>query len=81
MNNIYRLVWSHVANSYIAVAEISRVGKREQNGAGWKKLLAAALVLTGSYTSYAIADNVTWITAYPTYLFPENQGINYDTVR
>ncbi|MCS3604148.1 fibronectin-binding autotransporter adhesin [Buttiauxella sp. BIGb0471] len=82
MNNIYRLVWSHVANSYIAVAEISRGGKKgSKTGRGGKKLLAAALVLTGSYTSYAIADDVTWITAYPTYLFPENQGINYDTVR
>ncbi|RPH29688.1 transporter [Buttiauxella warmboldiae] len=70
MNNIYRLVWSHVANGYIAVAEISRVGKKGgKAGAGRKKLLAATMVLAGSYASAAVADDVQWSAAYPGYGF------------
>ncbi|MCE0800219.1 autotransporter-associated beta strand repeat-containing protein [Buttiauxella sp. S04-F03] len=69
MNNIYRLVWSHVANSFIAVAEISRTGKKGgRGGRGRRKLLAAALLLSGNYISLAHADDVTWNVAYPNYV-------------
>ncbi|MCE0811109.1 autotransporter-associated beta strand repeat-containing protein [Buttiauxella sp. S04-F03] len=69
MNNIYRLVWSHVANSFIAVAEISRTGKKGgRGGRGRRKLLAAALLLSGNYISLVHADDVTWNVAYPNYV-------------
>ncbi|RJT26257.1 autotransporter-associated beta strand repeat-containing protein [Buttiauxella izardii] len=70
MNNIYRLVWSHVANSFIAVAETSRAGKKGgRAGRGGKKLLVTALVLAGSYGTSAFADDVQWSAEYPNYDF------------
>lgn len=70
MNNIYRLVWSHIANGYIAVAETSRGGKKgSRAGRGGKKLLATALVLAGSYGTAAMADDVQWSAQYPNYGF------------
>lgn len=79
MNNIYRLVWSHVANSFIAVAEISRAGKKgSRTGRGSRKLLTtAALMLAGSYSGAASAVDVIWNAAYPNYaLLPP-----YDAVK
>lgn len=78
MNNIYRLVWSHVANSFVAVAEISRAGKKgSRTGRGSRKLLATALMLAGSYSGAASAVDVIWSAAYPNYaLLPP-----YDAVK
>lgn len=77
MNNIYRLVWSHVANSFIAVAEISRAGKKgSKTGRGGRKLLATTLLLAGSYGTAAIADDVQWSAQYPSYPFsPANDVV------
>lgn len=70
MNNIYRLVWSHVANSFIAVAETSRTGKKgSKTGRGGRKLLTTALIVAGVYGPTASAVDVTWSAAYPNYLF------------
>ena len=58
MNNIYRLVWNHVANSFIAVAETSRTGKKgSKTGRGSRKLLTTALIDSGVYGATEINAN------------------------
>lgn len=45
MNHIYRLVWSRVSNAWVAVAENAKGRGKASSG---RKLIAAALALTGS---------------------------------
>jgi filamentous hemagglutinin family protein len=45
MNHVYRLVWSHRRNGWVAVSELARGRKK---GGGGRKLVAAALTLTAA---------------------------------
>jgi fibronectin-binding autotransporter adhesin len=79
MNIVYRLVWSHVTNGLVPVPEIAKKCKKSQRGHSAIILLSTLILgLCNSITANAV--DVNWSDAYPTYIFPNNQGINYDSV-
>src|SRR4051812_23396817 len=49
MNRIYRLIWNHVLNAWVAVAETAR----GRGKGGSRKLVAAALSLTAAWAMAA----------------------------
>ncbi|MCT4709420.1 autotransporter outer membrane beta-barrel domain-containing protein [Enterobacteriaceae bacterium H11S18] len=78
MNTVYRLVWSHVANGFVAVPETARAGKKRKTR-GRSMLLATALA-AGVLPASSLADEVDWSVKYPTYLFADDSSVNYDSV-
>ncbi|HEX4500135.1 MAG TPA: autotransporter-associated beta strand repeat-containing protein [Scandinavium sp.] len=78
MNTVYRLVWSHTANGFVAVAETARAGKKKKTR-GRSMLLATALV-AGALPGSALADEVDWADEYPSYLFVDDGSVDYDKV-
>jgi hypothetical protein len=46
MNHIYRLIWSHITNAWVAVAE--NVKGRGKSSSGRKSRIVGAVALTGS---------------------------------
>ncbi|HEY2451989.1 MAG TPA: autotransporter-associated beta strand repeat-containing protein [Scandinavium sp.] len=78
MNTVYRLVWSHTANGFVAVAETARAGKKKKTR-GRSMLLATALV-AGALPGSALADEVDWAEEYPSYLFVNDGSVDYDKV-
>lgn len=79
MNFVYRLIWSASRNIFIPVSEIT---KRHQCRGSAPSLLSGVAVLLFMLfsTGSALADDVQWASVYPEYSFPDNQGINYDSV-
>ncbi|EGR8006951.1 hypothetical protein I8B11_004263, partial [Salmonella enterica] len=80
MNRVYRLVWSHVAGSFVAVGEHA---KSHVSGGGRVRRQRALKLLFLSLTLhpfYASADDVNWSSTYPDYLFSTDPTYNYDTV-
>ncbi|MGB9098038.1 autotransporter-associated beta strand repeat-containing protein [Erwinia sp.] len=80
MNKVYRLVWSCAASCYIPVSENSSAKGKKSSSA--TSLLLTALIVGGAgFSDQAFAVDVDWSSsAHPSYLFPEDQGIDYDTV-
>lgn len=80
MNKIFRHVWSQSAGCLIAVSELttSNAGKRSAR----RRLLpvSGAVLVLSSFSGGAMADDVTWATAYPSYLFSTDPAFNFDTV-
>ena len=63
MNHIYKVIWSKVRNSYVAVSETAkRNGKSSHTGAGKKitSALAALALCTGITTGAMAADDTGW---------------------
>jgi fibronectin-binding autotransporter adhesin len=80
MNKVYRLVWSCAASCYIPVSE--KACSKGKKASATPSLLLTALITGGlGFAQGAYAVDVDWsASAHPTYLFPEDQGINYDSV-
>ncbi len=79
MNFVYRLIWSASRSVFVPVSEVTK----RHRVSGHKKNLP--IKLTGLLfvilsTGFACADDIQWTDAYPSYSFPDNQGINYDSV-
>ncbi|TDN53917.1 autotransporter-associated beta strand repeat-containing protein [Scandinavium goeteborgense] len=80
MNRIYRLVWSHVAGAFVPAAEFTTGKKGKSPRSAQRKLLLNGILLAGSVSGFAHADDVQWATAYPSYAFPTTPGYNFDQV-
>lgn len=80
MNKIYRLVWSHVAGSFIAVSELAITDstcKQARRRLMTKSVIVLALA---ALPGIASADDVNWSTVYPDYLFSTDPGFDFDSV-
>lgn len=80
MNKVYRLIWSCTASCYVPVSELASA--RGKKASLTTSLLLSALITGGvGYAQGAYAIDAEWnASGHPSYLFPENQGINYDSV-
>jgi fibronectin-binding autotransporter adhesin len=75
MNIIYRLVWSHSHNDFVVASETTKSRKKTKGRSVSLISLLSALILP---CAPAIAVDINWASAYPSYLFPT--GTNYDQV-
>ncbi|EAN4330393.1 transporter [Salmonella enterica subsp. enterica serovar Oslo] len=80
MNNIYRLVWSHSADSFVAVSELATSATGGCRRVRRNHALNALLLSLCSLPGAALADDVNWSTAYPSYLFSTDPTYNFDAV-
>ena len=80
MNKVYRLIWSCAASCYIPVSENASANGKKSSSA--TSLLLTALITGGmGFAQGAYAVDVNWsASSHPSYLFPEDQSINYDSV-
>ena len=75
MNIVYRLVWSHAANGFVAVAETARAGKKKKTR-GRSAVIATALI-SGAFPGLASAVDVDWADEISSYQF---DAADYDKV-
>ncbi|WP_277976413.1 autotransporter-associated beta strand repeat-containing protein [Pantoea endophytica] len=79
MNFVYRLIWSASRRIFVPVSEITKShhgsGLKERRSRGLPGLLILIISLGSAH-----AEDIQWIDAYPSYSFPDNQGINYDSL-
>lgn len=80
MNKIYRLIWSNVAGALIPVAEFTAGKKGKSGRTSLRKLLILSLLLAGSVSGAASADDVQWTAAQPDYSFPTDPNYNFDQI-
>ncbi|MBB1200279.1 transporter [Enterobacteriaceae bacterium 89] len=80
MNRVYRLVWSHVASAFVPVAEFTAGRKGKSSRSTQRKLLLIGLMLAGSSSGTAWADDVQWTTIRANYGFSTDPLHNFDQV-
>lgn len=78
MNTVYRLVWSHVANGFIAVPETARAGKKRKTPG--RSILLATAIAAGALPGVSLAEDVNWKDKNPSYLFVNDGSVDYDKV-